>query len=187
MEWEWMVAQVDATNPVSKTAESGPTLALQGNLQVVTGPSRAFCAPVMAQALRVAGQGTPVLVIQFLKGGIQQGPDNPMFLCQGLRWVRADLNRCLDTPQLDAQEQQAMHELWKYARRTVQSGRFGLVVLDELSLAIHFGLIPESEVIALLIDRPSYMDIIVTGPQMPAALIELADQVTEQRRSAACA
>lgn len=182
-----MVAQIDATNQVQKTVEPGPSLALQGTLQVVTGPSRAFCAPVIAQALRVAGQGTPVLVIQFLKGGIGQGPDSPMYLCQGLRWVRANLNRCLDTPQLDIDEQKSLIELWKYTKQAVQSGRFGLVVLDELSLAIRYGLIPESEVLELLTSRPSYMDIIMTGPEMPVSVMQIADQVTEQRKSSTCA
>jgi cob(I)alamin adenosyltransferase len=170
-----MVAQVDTTSQM-------PTLALQGVVQVVTGPGRAFCASVMAQALRVAGQGTPVLLVQFLKGGIGQGPDQPMMLCQGLRWVRCNLGRCIDTPQLCAEEQQALLELWKYTRKAVHSGRFALVVLDELSLAVHFGLIPEAEVLELLTNRPSYVDVILTGPQMPTAVLDLADLITEERK-----
>lgn len=176
-----MVAQVDSTNSMSKAVI--PSLALQGTIQIVTGPDRRFNAAVIAQALRIAGQGTPALVVPFLKGGIGQGPDNPMYLCQGLRWVRCDVGRCLDTPHLEVEEQKAMHELWKYTRRAINSGRFGLVVLDELSLAIRFGLIPESEVVELLQQRPSYMDIILTGPEMPAALTLLADQVTELRKN----
>ncbi|MBW4699203.1 MAG: P-loop NTPase family protein [Aphanocapsa lilacina HA4352-LM1] len=176
-----MVAQVDASNPTSKAV--APSLALQGTLQIFTGPDRAFSAGVIAHALRAAGQGVPVLVVQFLKGGIGQGPDSPMYLCQGLRWVRCNLHRCLDTPHLEIEEQKAMYELWKYTRRAVHSGRFGLVVLDELSLAIQFGLIPETEVVELLEQRPSYMDVILTGPEMPLALSAMADQVTELRKS----
>jgi cob(I)alamin adenosyltransferase len=173
-----MVAQIE---PGSKVPEPSPSLALQGAIQVVTGSHRHFNASVIAQALRVAGQGSPVLIIQFLKGGINQGPENPMLLCQGLRWVRCNLSRCLDTPQLDVEEQKAMQELWQFTKRSIQSGRFGLVILDELSLAVQFGLIPESEVVALLQERPSYMDVILTGPQMPEAILEIADQVTELR------
>ncbi len=178
-----MVAQLDAAQPAPK-ATGTPSLALQGTVQIVTGPDRAFNAAVMAQAMRAAGQGTPVLVIQFLKGGIGQGPESPMYLCQALRWVRCNLGRCLDTPQLDMEEQKAMYELWKYAQRAVHGGRFGLVVLDELSLAVQFGLIPESEVVELLLERPSYVDVVLTGPEVPEAFLALADSVTEVRKLA---
>lgn len=174
-----MVAQIDLAGATVKVATLS---ALQGTVQIVTGARRGFYTSVMTQALRLAGQGTAVLVIQFLKGGIGQGPDKPMHLCQNLRWVRCDLGRCLDTPQLDLEEQRAMQDLWKYTKRSIQAGRFGLVVLDELSLAIQFGLIPEQEVVELLRERPSYMDIVLTGPEMPQAVRELADQVTELRK-----
>jgi cob(I)alamin adenosyltransferase len=56
-------------------------------------------------------------------------------------------------------------------------------VLDELSLAINFGLIAEAEVLHFLEHRPSQIDIILTGPEMPPAILEIADQITELRRS----
>jgi cob(I)alamin adenosyltransferase len=57
------------------------------------------------------------------------------------------------------------------------------VFLDELSLAINFCLIPETEVLQFLANRPSHIDIILTGPQMPKSLLDVADQITEIRRS----
>jgi cob(I)alamin adenosyltransferase len=65
----------------------------------------------------------------------------------------------------------------------VLTGKYSLVVLDELSLAIHFGLIPLSEVLIFLEKRPTYVDIIFTGPQMPQAILDVADQITEIRQS----
>jgi cob(I)alamin adenosyltransferase len=65
----------------------------------------------------------------------------------------------------------------------VFEGKYSLVVLDELSLAIKFGLIPESEVLAMLEKRPTHIDIILTGPEMPQAILDVADQITEIRRS----
>jgi cob(I)alamin adenosyltransferase len=62
-------------------------------------------------------------------------------------------------------------------------GKYDLVVLDELSLAIHFGLIPEEEVLDLLDNRPSHVDVILTGPNMPNTLLDQADQITQIRRS----
>ncbi|GAB4186324.1 MAG: P-loop NTPase family protein [Coleofasciculaceae cyanobacterium] len=156
---------------------------IEGLVQVFTAPHRSFFTNVIAQALRIAGQGTPVLVIQFLKGGIGQGHEHPVHLGQHLDWVRCDLPRYIDTPELDESEHRALMRLWKYTQDVVLEGKYSLVVLDELSLAINFGLIPQDEVLAFLKRRPSHVDIILTGPQMPQGILDVADQITEIRRS----
>ncbi|MBW4615837.1 MAG: P-loop NTPase family protein [Desmonostoc vinosum HA7617-LM4] len=156
---------------------------LEGLVQVFTSTYRNFFTSVIAQALRIAGQGTPVLVVQFLKGGIRQGQERPIQLGQNLDWIRCDLPRCIDTPQLDDTETQALEKLWQYTQQVVCENKYSLVVLDELSLAINFGLIPETEVLEFLAKRPPHVDIILTGPDMPQSLLNVADQITEIRRS----
>jgi cob(I)alamin adenosyltransferase len=157
--------------------------AVAGLVQVFTSSHRNFFTNVMAQALRIAGQGTPVLIVQFLKGGIRQGQDQPIHIGQNLDWIRCDLPRCIDTPQLDDLENQALQKLWDYTQQVVYEGKYTLVVLDELSLAINFGLISETAVLEFLSKRPSHIDIILTGPEMPKSLLDVADQITEIRRS----
>lgn len=156
---------------------------VEGLVQVFTAPHRSFFTNVMAQALRIAGQGNSVLVVQFLKGGIQQGHDHPIHLGQTLDWLRCNLPRCINTPDVEATEASALRELWDYTQSAVFAGKYSLVVLDELSLAINFGLIPELEVLSFLERRPRNVDVILTGPEMPIAILELADQITELRRS----
>ena len=160
-----------------------PPYTVEGLVQVFTCSRRSFFTTVMAQALRIAGQGTPVLVVQFLKGGIKQGHEHPVQLGQNLDWIRCDLPRCIDTPHLDEAEADSLLHLWQHTQKVVSEGRYSLVVLDELSLAINFGLIPEEEVLAFLEKRPPHVDIILTGPEMPQALLDVADQITEIRRS----
>ncbi|MBW4574794.1 MAG: P-loop NTPase family protein [Aphanothece sp. CMT-3BRIN-NPC111] len=160
-----------------------PPYTVEGLVQVFTCSRRSFFTTVMAQALRIAGQGTPVLVVQFLKGGIKQGYEHPVQLGQNLDWVRCDLPRCIDTPHLDEAEADSLRHLWQHTQKVVSEGRYSLIVLDELSLAINFGLIPEKEVLAFLEKRPPHVDIILTGPEMPQALLDVADQITEIRRS----
>jgi cob(I)alamin adenosyltransferase len=175
-----MVSQVEAPNLDSN---SHPALRVAGLVQVFTSVQRSFFTNVMAQALRLAGQGTPVLVVQFLKGGITQGHHHPMQLGQNLDWIRCNLPRCIDAPSVDEGEMQALTELWHYTQRVVCEGKYELVVLDELSLAIHFGLISEIEVLSFLNKRPQHIDVILTGPNMPRSLLDMADQITELRRS----
>lgn len=158
-------------------------LSVEGLVQVFTSFHRNFFTSVMAQALRIAGQGTSVLVVQFLKGGIGQGHDRPVQLSQNLDWIRCDIPRCIDTPELDDAELASLLELWQYTQAVVHQGKYDLVVLDELSLAINFGLIPQTEVLAFLKQRPRQVDVILTGPEMPQAILDVADQITELRRS----
>jgi cob(I)alamin adenosyltransferase len=175
-----MIAQLES--PIVETP-SRPAYAISGLVQVFTSTHRCFFTNVMAQALRIAGQGTPVLVVQFLKGGIGGGKENPVRLGQNLEWIRCNLPRCIDTPELEQIEVAALRELWEHTQQAVMTGKYDLVVLDELSLAIHFGLIPEEEVIELLDNRPGHVDIILTGPNMPNTLLDQADQITQIRRS----
>lgn len=175
-----MVSQVEAPSLSSKQPI---THRVEGLVQVFTSPHRGFFTNVMAQALRIAGQGTPVLVVQFLKGGIEQGFEHPVQLGQNLDWVRCNLPRCIDTPHLDEEETRSLVDLWHQTQAVVMRGEYELVVLDELSLAIRFGLVSEEEVLTFLGQRPRHVDIILTGPDMPESLLESADQITELRRS----
>ena len=175
-----MVAQLQS--PKLNLTHSLP-YTVQGLVQVFTAPHRCFFTSVMAQALRIAGQGAPVLAVQFLKGGINQGHQHPVRLGQNLDWVRCDLPRCIDKADLDELEVRSIEQLWHYVQNAVREGRYALIILDELSLAVNLGLIPEAEVLALIDSKPHHLDIILTGPSMPPGILDIADQVTEIRRS----
>ncbi|MFN4279659.1 P-loop NTPase family protein [Thermosynechococcus sp.] len=175
-----MVAQLSVS--VSEASLS-PTYDIEGLVQVFTCPQRHFFTTVMAQALRVAAQGSGVLIVQFLKGGIQTGVEHPIQLGQHLTWWRPALQRCLgDSQTITPEEQAAVRRLWEHLQVTVQGGAYRLVVLDEVSLAIQLGLVSEAEVLNFLKNRPRPLDVVLTGPEMPPSLLAIADQVTELRR-----
>lgn len=181
-----MVSQLKISSaPTSKRSNLVRHPLLQtvaGTVQVFTSPYRSFFPNVMVQALRTAGQGMSVLVVQFLKGGIAQGVDQPMQLGQNLDWIRCDMPHCVHGPEVSAEAQVAIQDLWLHTQAVVQQGRYSLVVLDELSLAIHYNLLAEAELMTFLEQRPPQVDVILTGPNMPLGLLEIADQVTEFRR-----
>jgi cob(I)alamin adenosyltransferase len=175
-----MVSQVESPK---LDATRQLTHVVEGLVQVFTCTQRSFFTNVMAQALRIAGQGAPVLVVQFLKGGINQGYDRPTQLGQNLDWIRANIPGCITTPDIDESDRQSLLNLWQHTQKMVMQGRYDLVVLDELSIAINFGLIPEAEVLSFLNKRPRHIDLILTGPDMPRSILEISDQITELRRS----
>ncbi len=82
-----------------------------------------------------------------------------------------------------AQTLEAVTEVWAYSRTCLLEGSVDLMVLDELGLAIELGYLAADEVTATLERRPAQLDVILTGPSMPAALMAMADQVTQLRRA----
>jgi cob(I)alamin adenosyltransferase len=74
-----------------------------------------------------------------------------------------------------------VQEAWGLARQVLLAGEHDLVILDEINLALTFNLLPPEEVFQVLRDRPSWVEVVLTGRQAPPELMELADLVTEMR------
>lgn len=159
-------------------------VAQEGQLQVHTASYRGSYGTVLSQALRSAGLGSRVMVAQFLKGGVVQGPEAAVTLCDRLTWIRPAVLECLSGPAADADPAvvDAVRALWDACSIRLRSGDLDQLVLDELGLAIAFGYLNEAEVLNCLEQRPPSMDVIITGPSIPDSLMALADQVTELRR-----
>jgi cob(I)alamin adenosyltransferase len=162
----------------------------EGQLQIHTAPFRGSFSAVFSQALRTAGLGSRVLVSQFLRGGVEQGLAGSLWLCGRLQWLRPATPHCLEAPAAapeagepgDDGSLEAVREVWDYSRQRLLAGDLDLLVLDELGLAIALGYLAADEVTATLERRPPHLDVILTGPAMPASLMGMADQVTQLRR-----
>tara|TARA_Y100001968_G_C19446028_1_gene765389 strand:- start:2564 stop:3148 length:585 start_codon:yes stop_codon:yes gene_type:complete len=158
----------------------------QGQLQVHTASYRGSFSVVLSEALRSAGLGSRVLIAQFLKGGVNQGPGNGVNLCGELEWIRPSIQSCL-SPQAgedpNSYAKLAINEIWDFCKRKLLENVVDRLVLDEIGLAIEMGFINEEDLIATLINRPIATDIILTGPSIPSQIMSIADQVTELRSS----
>jgi cob(I)alamin adenosyltransferase len=72
-------------------------------------------------------------------------------------------------------------EAWAFARRTIEAGEHRLVVLDEITYPVTWGWIDGDEVAAVVRDRPSDVNVVLTGRDAAPALVDVADTVTEMR------
>jgi len=160
----------------------------EGQLQVHTAPYRGSFSVVLSEALRAAGLGRRVLVAQFLKGGVSQGPEGSINLCGRLDWLRPSIPCCIEEHaphSADKQNQsstvQAINKVWEVCKAQIIEGNIDQLVLDEVGLASHLGYINENDLINTLEQRPSSMDVILTGPSIPSRAMKMADQVTELR------
>jgi cob(I)alamin adenosyltransferase len=176
--------------PLPRAASPSRSLRLaaqqEGQLQVHTAPFRGSFSGVFSQALRSAGLGSRVLISQFLKGGVDQGLHSSVWLCGRLQWLRPAVAACLaDHAAADTvapADREAVEAVWRYTREQLLAGELDQLVLDELGLAVELGYLPAAEVIDALEQRPTHLDVILTGPCMPPALLAMADQVTQLRR-----
>ena len=159
-----------------------------GQLQIHTSTFRGSFSIVLSEALRSAGLGSKVLISQFLKGGVNQGPNETINLCGRLEWVRPAIQACL--PEQEEEEdfsikrkyqEKAIQELWDFCKERLLEKNLDKIVLDEIGMAISLGFIEENDLISMINNRPSSTDIILTGPSIPLKIIEMADQITELR------
>jgi len=160
----------------------------QGQLQIHTSSFRGSFSIVLSEALRSAGLGSKVLISQFLRGGVNQGPNGAINLCGRLEWLRPGIETCL--PEQSQEEdlslkrkyqEKAIKELWEFCKKRLFEENLDKIVLDEIGMAISLGFIEENDLISMINNCPSYTDIILTGPSIPPKVIEMANQITELR------
>ena len=160
----------------------------QGQVQIHTSTFRGSFSVVLSEAIRSAGLGSQVLIAQFLRGGVNQGPNGAINLCGRLEWLRPAIETCLPEQILEEHlslkrkyEEKAIKELWEFCKARLIEKKIDKIVLDEIGMAISLGFIEENDLIFMINNRPSSTDIILTGPSIPPKVIEMADQITELR------
>ena len=160
----------------------------QGQVQIHTSSFRGSFSIVLSEALRSAGLGSKVLISQFLRGGVNQGPNGAINLCGRLEWIRPAIESCLPEESSSTNssfkrkyEEKAIKELWEFCKKRIVEKTLDKIVLDEIGVAINLGFIEENDLISMINNRPSSTDIILTGQSIPSKVIEMADQITELR------
>jgi cob(I)alamin adenosyltransferase len=118
---------------------------------------------IIGAALQSAAAGRRVLVVQFLKGGLNQGQDHMVNLAQNLDWLRSDLLRHFTTGELSTVEAQSIGNLWQHAQQLIRSLEYQLVVLEDLQNLVEIGAIDQSEIEQLLRTLPASVEVVIPG------------------------
>jgi cob(I)alamin adenosyltransferase len=181
----FMAAQISKTEINVKYNPQTTTLVkqIQGNVQVFIAPQRLLYADIFAQGLRIAGQGTQVLLVQLFQTGINQGLSNPRRLVENLEWLRCEAQRDLSKEDVDLTdvEKSAVLDIWEYTKTAIATATASLIIIDEVNLLIKRSLVSEQELLEILEKRASKVNIILTGSSMPTAIADYADQITHRR------
>ncbi len=134
----------------------------------------------MGTVLRALGRGWQPCVVQFVKSGSWHSGEVTMLRQLGTSWHTIGDGFSWDSKDLE-QSAELGRRAFEVAREAIASGRFQLVVLDEVTYPINWGWLDVADVVATIRDRPAKVNVFLTGRNAPAALVELADTVTEMR------
>ena len=154
-------------------------IAEKGLLMVHTGPGKGKSTAAFGLALRMLGRGRRVGVVQFIKGAWSTGertaferfPDLVEWhsMGEGFTWETQDR----------ARDVAAAERAWACAVDLMHRPGLGLLVLDELNIALRYDYLAEDAVLAALAARPAGLHVVVTGRNARPGLIAIADLVTE--------
>lgn len=145
---------------------------------VNTGEGKGKSTAAFGTAMRAAGQGWRVCVIQFVKSESWKTGESRAAESVGIDWWTLGDGFTWDSTDMDRTEAVA-HAAWEAAARTIAAGEHRLVVLDEVTYPVAWGWIDEAELLEALRSRPPHVNVIITGRDATPGMVDLADTVTE--------
>jgi len=153
---------------------------MKGYVQVYTGDGKGKTTAAMGLALRAAGAGLRVLIIQFMKARPSAEIRALEILSDDITIRRYGAGRFVRNKP-SPKDIQAAREGLEDARRAMLSGRFDVVILDEVNVAMAMKVVAIQDVLDLLNARPAKVELVLTGRRAPKEIIDRSDLVTEMR------
>ena len=171
--------KMEARKAVQDAEVASKAIAEKGLLIVHTGPGKGKTSAAMGLVVRALGYGWKVGIVQFIKGAWDTGEKHALerfgdlvswhTMGEGFTWETQDRDR----------DVAAAERAWAKAQTLMDDPAIGLLVLDELNIALRYDYLPLDAVVARLAARRPDLHIVVTGRNAKPALIEAADLVTE--------
>ncbi len=152
-----------------------------GLVHIYTGKGKGKTTAALGLALRAMGNGLNVAMVQFMKAPQQYGEyeisrDLPNFTL---------LPMGRDCLVYEGKAKQADYDAaanaLKKAEELIQSREYDLVILDEVNVTAHMGLINVEDVVRVVKQRPPKVELVLTGRYAPKEFMDLADLITEMR------
>lgn len=155
-----------------------------GLIHLYTGEGKGKTTAALGLALRAAGQGIPVVILQFLKGrptgelaSLERIPSITLLRGEeGLGFASAM------TPDQRERCGKRHDEMLRRGLAAAREGRCGLLILDEVTGALRHGLLEEAPLRAYLRDPAPGVELVLTGRNPPDWLLDRADYVTEMKK-----
>jgi len=153
-----------------------------GYIQIYTGNGKGKTTAALGLALRAAGHGLKTYICQFLKGQKYGELDSikklsPLIYIE--QFGRDTFVHVSQNP--DKQDIEKANQGLRTCLKTMLSGLYDIIILDEINVALYFKLIKEKDILAFLDRKPKNIEVILTGRYAPESLLAKADLVTEMK------
>ena len=150
-----------------------------GLVQIFTGNGKGKTTAALGTILRAVGHGLKVYIAFFMKGDYPYGERKTLSQLPNVTVDSFGSMEFCNPKRVKPEEIEQAKQALAAARKSMLSGNYDLVVLDEVDVAIAFELIKLDEITKLIQDKPSKVELILTGRYADSELIEMADLVTE--------
>lgn len=153
----------------------------RGLVQVYTGNGKGKTSAAFGLALRATGRGLKVYIIQFIKGGFDYGELYTVDKLPNLTLKAFGRGEFITAKPPDKEDVRLAEQALQLAKQTVNSGKYDVIILDEVNVALTLKLIDLEEVLKLIQNKPNHVELVLTGRNAPVQVIDASDYVTEMR------
>lgn len=156
----------------------------KGMIHIYTGDGKGKTTAAIGLAIRAAGHGKKIYLMQFLKG---QKTGEVEFLRNFSDIIihRANENITKFYYQMNKEEKEELHkktrEAWEMLYTQLTEGDYDLVILDEIMGVLTNRMLGVEELIDFIKNKSDRQELVLTGRDAPEEIIELADYVTEMK------
>lgn len=150
-----------------------------GKIHIYTGGGKGKTTAALGLALRALGAGYKIYLIQFLKG--RRGSELKSLKSLKKITVKRFGEKKFIHKIGAKPDKLAAQKALAWAKKIIGSGRYDLVILDEIFLAVYFKLIGINEIIKLIKGKPEKVELVLTGRRAPKEIIRRADYATEMK------
>ncbi len=148
-----------------------------GLVHVYTGDGKGKTTAALGMCARAVGHGYQALIVQFMKTAGTYGEN--FLALPGLQVVASGHDCLVFSNEISQADMDKAAEGLKLAAEALKSGKFRIVVLDEVSVAIKFGLVKVKDVVRAIEERHEGVEAVITGRYAPPELLEIADYVSD--------
>ena len=156
----------------------------KGLVIVYTGGGKGKTSAALGLVLRAVGYNHKVCMVQFVKGSWHYGElDSAKRLAPEFELITAGKGfvGILDDKSPREEHVKAANDTLMISREKILSGKYNVVILDEINYAVQLELLKLDDVIDLIKSKPAELDLVLTGNHATKEVIELADLVTEMK------
>ncbi|MBL7085081.1 MAG: cob(I)yrinic acid a,c-diamide adenosyltransferase [Candidatus Omnitrophica bacterium] len=150
-------------------------------IQIYTGNGKGKTTAALGLAFRALGQAKKVFLIQFMKKGKNLGEVKVARHFSEFKILQAGREGWVKKGAATLKDKEVAQKGLRAAFKAIASKKYDLIILDELNVAIDFGLLKVQQVKEILKNKPDSLELIITGRGAHPELIEIADLVSEIR------